>query len=406
MALVGGIPITSDTPGSLSGGAAFLLASQPTKNVLLPLQRGEIELRQGNPYVVARLASVADAAEAYSLGHTLAQQGLDMMSILGIHDAVIRDADDDHLIWWTDTPGLVLRAVSTTLLKFAVAPVTLTVRDKEGNDVPPTPSHPRHHLAFRFFRLAQTTDDLFDAYRNMYLSFEALLSSQHPKPDSEREIDWLRRALRSASTVLRLDTLGVPTSPDLVEAILEMIYRDARLPLFHAKEGRAYFAPQDTPANRQAVAQALALLTNVVLRMAEAWFDARRPGGGVFFGWVYENVSAMIADCSAYGSSHDAPFDATEKDLSHPRFSSAMRLECRPAPEYQRGREPAILSLASGAELAKANPLRRVELASASTPFVAHMFDAPLDLTGLQEFQDLMRIRGMNTNQPRSLFRQ
>ncbi len=394
-----------ERPGPQPGGAAFLLASRPTKDALFLIDGGEIEIREGGAYVVARFSSAPDATSAFSLGHTLTQQGLDMMSILGLHDAVIRDAEDEHLIWWTDAPGLVLRAVSTTHLRFAVGPVTLTVRDKEGNVVPPVLSHPRHHVAFRFFRLAQTTDDLFDAYRNMYLAFEALLSTQHPKAAPEREIDWLRRALRSASPSLRLDALGLPASPDLVEPIIAKVYRDARLPLFHAKEGHPYFAPQDTPANRQAVAKALALLTQIVLRMAEAWFDARRPGGGVFFEWMYDNVRQMDADCSAYASSYDAAFDATEKDLSHPRFATAARLQCRLAPELQRGREPAVLSVATGEELAKASPLRRVELASASTPFVAHIFEAPIGLAGLYQFEDLMHIRGMNTNQPRSLFR-
>jgi len=395
-----------ENQGTQPGGAAFLLASRPTKDAVFPVDGGEIEIREGGAYLVARFGLAPDSTSAFSQGHRLAQQGLDMLSILGRHDAVIHDADDEHLIWWTGAAGLVLRAVSTTLLKFAVGAVTLTVRDKQGNVVPSVPSHPRHHVAFRFFRLAQTTDDLFDAYRNMYLAFEALLSTQYPKLAPEREIAWLRRALQSASAPLRLDALGVPPSPDLVEAILEKVYRDARLPLFHAKEGRPYFAPQDTPANRKAVAEALALLTDIVLRMAEGWFDARRPGGGVFFGWVYENVRRMVADCSAYASSYDAAFDATEEDLSHPRFATAARLQCRLAPELQRGREPAVLSVATGAELAKASPLRRVELASASIPFVAHIFEAPIDLEGLQQFEDLMHIRGMNTNQPRSSFRQ
>jgi hypothetical protein len=41
---------------------------------------------------------------------------------------------------------------------------------------------PEHHIGFRFFRLAQVTDDLYDAYRNMYLAFEVLLSSRVPAP--------------------------------------------------------------------------------------------------------------------------------------------------------------------------------------------------------------------------------
>jgi len=406
MLRIGTIPLIGEKRTLEAGGAAFLVTSPPTKDVVFPLEGGEIEVRNGQPYVVARLTPALDPTTAFSVGHKLVQQGLDLMSILGIHDAVIRDAEDEHLIWWTETAGVVFRAVSTTLLKFAVGPVKLIVRDKEGKEVPPVPSHPRHHIAFRFYRLSQTTDDLFDAYRNMYLAFEALLSSKYPKSDSEREIDWLRRALRSATAVVRLDGLGVTPPGDLVEAILEAVYEDARLPLFHAKEGRPYFAPQDSPSGRQVVSRALQLLTQIVIRMAEAWFDTRRAGGGVFFGWVYENVRRLLADSSAYASSYDGPFDATEKDLSHPRFQTAAKLHTRLVSEFQRGREPAILSEANGAELSNVHPLRRVELAIGGTPFVTHILEAPLELDGIVRFEDLMHIRGMNVNQPRSLFRQ
>jgi len=345
----------SENPGFQPGGAAFLLASRPTSDVLLPLDGGEVEVRRGSVYVVARFGPTPDAPIALSMGHRLTQQGLDMMSILGLYDGVLHGAEDDHLIWWTNAAGLVLRAVSTALLAFTVGPATLTVRDRDGKMIPPVVLHPRHHVGFRFFRLAQTTDDLFDAYRNMYLAFEALLSTQYSKRRCETEIDWLRRALRSASLSLHLDTLKLAPCPDLVEAILEKVYKDGRLPLFHAKAGRTFFAPQDDPADCQAVADALALLTQIVLRMAENWYDARRLGGGVSFGWVYENVREMVAPCYAYASRYDAAFDSAENDLSHPRFASAARLQCRLAPELQRGGGLAALSVAAGAELAKAS---------------------------------------------------
>lgn len=139
--------------------------------------------------------------------------------------------------------------------------------------------------------------------------------------------------------------------------------------------------------------------------MAEAWFDARRAGGGVFFGWVYENAQRLLADSSAYASSYDGPFDATEQDLSHPRFQTATKLHSRVAPEFQRGREPAILSVANGPELSQVNPLRRVELVSAGTPLITNILEAPLELEGISRFEDLMYIRGINLNQPRSMFR-
>ncbi len=54
--------------------------------------------------------------------------------------------------------------------------------DADGNLVPPVPTPPlAWHESLRYFRLSQTTDDLFDAYRNAYLALESILSSIAPQ---------------------------------------------------------------------------------------------------------------------------------------------------------------------------------------------------------------------------------
>ena len=344
MPRLGTIPLVADMTAE-AAGAAFSLFSPATGDALLPFEGAEIEVGKGQRHVVVRFTNAGDATTAFAQGHKLVQQGLDLLSVLGKQDAVIHDAEDEHLLWWAEQGDLVLRLVSTTVLNLAVGPGTLTVRDKDGNVVPPTRVQPSYHIAFRYYRLAQTTDDLFDAYRNMYLAFEVLLSSQYPMFNGEKEIVWLRRALGAATTKIRLENLGVSTGDDLVESVLEAVYRDARLPLFHAKEGRDYFAPQDSMSNRVVVSHALGVLTRLVLRMAEAWHNARRMGGGVFLGWVYQSTRAQLADCSVLATSYDGSFDPSERDLSHPRFQTAVRLASRLAPELERRGEPVRSSL-------------------------------------------------------------
>jgi hypothetical protein len=271
--------------------------------------------------------------------------------------------------------------------------------------IPPIRVQPRHHIAFRYYRLAQTTDDLFDAYRNMYLAFELLLSSQHPVSKGEREIDWLRRALGGAAPVIQLAGLGVNVGNDPVASILDVVYRDARLPLFHAKEGRNYFAPLDSASDRAAVSHALSVLTRLVLRMAQVWFDAPRTGGGVFLGWIYQNIRTQLADCSVRVSNYDGPFDASEADLSHPRFQTAAQLTARLAPEFQRGREPALFAVANGVALSPVQPVRRIEIVTPEHPVMSQILDTELDCDGVARFEVLMHARGLNVNQPKSLFR-
>jgi hypothetical protein len=93
----------------------------------------------------------------------------------GRADLATRDANEEYVVWWTDDGNSTITYASTVTFTVSVGPVELTVCDAAGNIVPQKIVVPQHHLGFRFFRLAQVSDDLFDAYRNMYLAFELFL---------------------------------------------------------------------------------------------------------------------------------------------------------------------------------------------------------------------------------------
>jgi hypothetical protein len=353
--------------------------------------------------VVVRFGG-AGAADVYERAHDLAQQGLDLLSMLGRVDAVIADAEDEHMLCWSERAGLIVRHVATAMLRFSVG-ATATVTDARGNIVPPTPLPSQHHIGFRFYRLAQVTDDLYDAYRNMYLAFEVLLSSKFPIAKGEREGEWLKRGLQGASANVSIIDLVPTGTSDVVQAVLDLIYYDARLPLFHAKEGRAFYAPQDSPTNREAVSRALRALTFIVTRMAEAWFQTRRIGGMVYFGWVYQNATEQLRGGSMMASSDPSAFEASESDLSHPRFQDAVRMQTRLAPELQRGNAPAVLGSAEKTDLARLSVLRRVDLVVGDTPYMSMVLDSELALDGVARLEVLTHVRAMNLNQPKSLFK-
>lgn len=400
---IGSIPLINDITMGSAGGA-FLLSTPSKSSATLHFDTAEIEVCSGEPYAVIRFMGAEDALSTFNNAHRLVQQGLDLLSILGTQDSVILDAENEHILCWCESNKVVVRSVSTTLLNFSVGSPKLIVKDKDGNVVPSVPSFPQHHGAFRYYRLAQTTDDLFDAYRNMYLAFEALLSSHYPKTKREQEIQWLTRALSAVSSEIQLTGLGTKEGEELVETILNEIYKDARLPLFHAKSGQTVYIPQDSDA-RTAVSHALGILTNLVLRMAEKWYSARRVGGFVFLGWVYDNIRAQLASSKIYASNYDGPFDSTEKDLSHPRYKLALTTSCKIAPEFERKREPALMGTFVGADFASVNPIRRIEVATEEHPYLSQILDAPLYLDGTIQFEVIRHIRGTNQNQPKSLFR-
>jgi len=411
-ATLGTIPLVTEQNSTICG-AAFTLISPAKANVKLSMQSAELEIRQGQRDVVVRFQGTKDASETFRKSHLLAQQGLDIASILGDLDTIIQDAEDEHVLWWTEPDGLVVRLVSTVTMQMGVGRVTVQIKDSEGNIIPPAPIHPRHHPGFRYYRLAQSTDDLYDAYRNMYLAFEALLSSRYPKmkkgqenrKNTESERDWLERGLNAADAELLLKNV-VPKTQDVVQEILGKIYVDARLPLFHAKNGEKVYNPHDSPSERKVVSEALKSLTQIVVVMANKWFDIRRVGGAVALAWVYENASNLLKKSKMLASDDDSPADPAENNLEHPRFKRAVNLSTRVATELQRGSEPAVFGYVSNKELHMLSALRRIDLVTATSPHIMLNLDSELTLGGIVRLEVLLHVRAMNLNQPKSLFRQ
>jgi hypothetical protein len=108
----------------------------------------------------------------------------------------------------------------------------------------PEPNPLVWHESFRYFRLSQITDDLFDAYRNAYLALESVLSSIAPQPTNpagkvtEREGDWFKRALIEADKIVPLASVVPSGIADPVQRLFDELYVNMRSAMSHAKSGR------------------------------------------------------------------------------------------------------------------------------------------------------------------------
>jgi hypothetical protein len=110
------------------------------------------------------------------------------------------------------------------------------VRDKEGNIKPHVPApEPVWTWAFRYYRLSQASRDIFEAYRNLFLSLEALLCLITPRWPSEREISWLKRALQHVAGMVQLARYVPQGTVDPVDHLIQTQYVNTRCRLFHAK---------------------------------------------------------------------------------------------------------------------------------------------------------------------------
>lgn len=146
-----------------------------------------------------------------------------------------------------------------------------------------TPTTPAHHPALRFYRLSQASDDLFDAYRNAYLSLECLISGESAKVHREPELDWLIRVAKSRFGP------AIPGGID-IDAAMHEIYRTGRLPLFHAKQSETFYTPQGP--EREHILRLLEELSSLL-----AAFLRHKLGHDAVGGWG--SMSQAIYDAQA-----------------------------------------------------------------------------------------------------------
>lgn len=393
--------ITFDLGDGLDSGIALLLINPPEQEITFKYRDSVLLASPGTSHVVCRFGGARSHVDAYSKGSLLVQEALDVLSITGRGDLVTREAEDEYFVWWATLTERTIALVTTITLSHKVDPVSITVKDAHGNVVPPPQVIPKHHIGFRFFRLSQASDDLYDAYRNMYLAFESLLSSHYPKTKGT-EIDWLRNSLTKASTDLSLTDVVPTGTPDTVSHVLNIIYKDARLPLFHAKDGKAYFAPVHNASDREVVVKALTMLTHIVTRMADAWYSAHRISGWVNLK-IFEKQNRSLFSGASFVFS-DNPGFTLQDDLDSESIKNGVRFSATFCETYGADPRHNVIGELHVSSLAERGPLQAMYLVNDKSPLIGISPDTTVNLNGFDTFQMRIFIRGRNASQPKYIY--
>jgi hypothetical protein len=319
---------------TLCAGGAFELNKPARESTRVVVDGWEVEVRKGQAAVLVRGGSEVCYEHSYPAALARAQQGLDLMSIRGSNNLAVQAFDTDFLVWWPEARGLVIRICAIASLQIDVSPATLVLKDQDGNVIPPPTQAPLPwHESFRYFRLSQTSDDLFDSYRNAYLALESVLSSIAPQTintagrPKEGEAEWFRRALRAAARDVPLDPMVPQGTPDPVGYLFEKLYRDVRSAMSHSKSGRAVLLPRDE-SERSMVSERLQQLVHLYLKLAESHLGARRLGGGVIAAAFRRPYEQLFASMTAVASDDESP-----SDQSHEVANSSGGTVCELHPE-------------------------------------------------------------------------
>lgn len=399
MPAIGSLAFSFDD--GFDSGVALLLAKPPIDPVSGVYGACHLMAAPDSPHVVCRFTGANSETEALLSGSVLAQQALDMLSVLGRGDLVTRDTLDEHLAWWCISGRRCVSMVSTSTFSLSAGPLEVTVKDANGNVVLPVRATPIHHLAFRFYRLAQASDDLYDAYRNMYLAFESLLSSKYPKGKG-LEIAWLRSSLSASATDLEIRSLVPKTATDPIDHFLKAVYEGARLPLFHAKDGRAYFAPSQVQTDRVTVEEALSMLTQVVLRMAKKWHSVKRHTSWFNLNLI-EEQNRQLFDGSQFCFVDDPSIDM-KSEPEQAALLGGVPFPARFFDSYAGHARHSLVGEIDMEHLASRGRLQAVFVVRDGKPLIGFNPDTSLDLTGFHSLNVRLFVRSQNAGMPRYLY--
>jgi len=228
-------------------------------------------LRKGSYYIETQLTTAPAASSLRDDAWNVIQKVLDVYSVKNRRHIGTKRGEYEYVSWLQSTDGYEVWFTETMEFKWDMK-MTIEVTNPNGTK-PESPLPPPffHHPSFRFYRLSQLTDDLFDSYRNAYLALECIVSDESPKGSSESESDWLKRVLGGNLNA------GMPGGTQ-IDSTVDELYKLGRLPLFHAKTGQGFFHPYSM-ADREHVQKLLRQLIFTLSTLIRFKFGSHFLGG-------------------------------------------------------------------------------------------------------------------------------
>jgi hypothetical protein len=396
VAAVAGIALDKFRSSAEANGAiAFALRSAPRKTHLRSLADWEIELRAGTKYVVARTVKSLSLNALIDEAIKMVHHSLDLTSIEDFDHLVTIAPADDYISFQRAAGATLVRYYS--VINFPVSmDVRFSIRLADGTTGSPVDQEFAWIPAFRFYRLSQTSPDLFEAFRNLYLSLEALLDHFWPKIDGEKEKRWLERALSAAGQKVSFPLLSTPDVSDPVKEVAGRIY-DVRVHLFHAKTGRTLIPDEAVSYSKVAAAyRTLFRLWNEIVR---CWIAPRRTGG------TLTNIAfKMAVERSMTGAYVAITEDDTIAGSADPASPKGMPVSRFPGTITVHESRPGYMTLTTEAEVASL-PIRdlgRILICDANDGVsIVNSVEGCINLSGVDKFEFLNVERLMNKMQPR-----
>ena len=333
-----------------------------------------------------------------------ANRALDRWVMQGDDGNVLSEPLAKNIAWWHDQDRIVLRILATSRMgwgSFAAGAPGSSV----SAGASPGPSPGTWHKSFRYFRMSETTDDLFDAFRNLYLALESILSDLEPvqptkKGGWEPEFKWLLRALKAAQKHVNLNDYLLSATSDPVQGVIDELYKTIRTSVFHAKNGRPVLLPQDQ-GDRPLVVGAKERYTRLYLDLVALCKGVRFPTGGLSQAG-FEVMYAALEQLQVVVTGDVEPLGGMAPEPLASDGSPALPMSTSRAPDLEGAGGMALLARGRTADL---QPLPRVGrfgavFAGGELGVAEHL--GVVDLGDVDQLEVVLLIHGLNVRNPRS----
>lgn len=320
-------------------GAVFALNAPARKDRVQSFGDWVAKLREGVAYVCVR-AATSDQTKALetvaTAAHAIAEDFLDIVAVEERTPLLVAEPHD-NVVWRIGPHGLKVQLTTSIVFAAEQGDVRLIVKDAAGNIVPaPRYVPPAHQPVYRYFRYSQAAQNVFDAYRNMFLALESALDHIAPKQQGEGETDWLRRAMTDAVQKHAADLAPFVTTAgkDPVECFIDAHYSAVRCAVFHAKAAGGGALRPGSLSDHHLVLHQLLAVQGVAEHLLKALFSVRLPQGGFFhsgFGLVLSKIAPVMhllfgpAECPTVEQ-----LLAEEKNLPQGRLGPVRFEDARP----------------------------------------------------------------------------
>ncbi|AKB24919.1 hypothetical protein MSMTP_1450 [Methanosarcina sp. MTP4] len=360
----------------------------------------EVEVKKDHKSIVARCPHSLSPGQILKYGFEACQKALDLISVIHKKNMILKDPGTSHILLFKEKNKYILREVSMVDLAISFE-VSVTKMDKNGNIVPePVQPEPEWLPAFRYYRLSQSTNDLYEAYRNLYLGFESLLNEIHTK-SKEGEGKWLKDALYSINKKINLSEY-VPSErmENPVDFIFKNQYISTRCPLFHAKD--KVILPHAL-LNPEQVSTEYRRLIEIWHAIVSRYFNVSPSGGLVTDQGFKALMGGMFDNGFTFQVTDDptplSPDDSVVSPLNHPVISLNDI-------EFKKDHALCQVMLAGNLEgtgLKKIELIHRIGLLKEGL-ITEEFIDDGLFLEGVDRMEINQTIRLINKNKPKTEF--